>query len=285
MEVVRISDPKAYLKLVETMLLKKEASNNLPLGIVNRIVGSKENAVDQNHPYFGIVKEKGEAVYAFMQTPPHNLILADVDNLPSSTIQSIAEHLYNEEVMLPGVIGPSRLAQQFVDSWKQLTKVETSIEMEQFVYRLDQLIEPPIVEGELVKASDANSKLIAKWLIAFGEEAHVPTTTEQAEQMAARFIEVQSVYLWKVNGTYVSMVNQSRKSKHGASINAVYTPNEYKGNGYATASVAELSKRLLQQGNQFCSLFADADNPISNHIYKKMGYRVVSDSTVYNLKS
>jgi predicted GNAT family acetyltransferase len=55
----------------------------------------------------------------------------------------------------------------------------------------------------------------------------------------------------------------------------VYTPPHYRNRGYAAACVAALSKRLLDSGRKFCALFADAENPISNGIYRKIGYRDV----------
>ena len=42
--------------------------------------------------------------------------------------------------------------------------------------------------------------------------------------------------------------------------------------GYASSVVAELSQALLNRGNKFCCLFADAENPISCGIYRKIGY-------------
>lgn len=77
------------------------------------------------------------------------------------------------------------------------------------------------------------------------------------------------------------MVNRSRKTKNGATINAVFTLDEYKRNGYATSSVAALSTKLLVEGARFCSLYTDADYPTSNRIYKKIGYYEVGTSVVY----
>jgi predicted GNAT family acetyltransferase len=55
-------------------------------------------------------------------------------------------------------------------------------------------------------------------------------------------------------------------------VNGVYTPNHYRGKDYASSVVAELSRMLLERGNKFCCLFADAKNPISCSIYRKIGY-------------
>lgn len=36
--------------------------------------------------------------------------------------------------------------------------------------------------------------------------------------------------------------------------------------------MAELSQRELDAGQSWCSLFTDAANPMSNHIYIEIGY-------------
>jgi hypothetical protein len=61
----------------------------------------------------------------------------------------------------------------------------------------------------------------------------------------------------------------------------VYTPAELRGRGYATACVATLSQQLLAEGYLFCTLFTDLSNPVSNHIYEKIGYTAVADFHEY----
>jgi predicted GNAT family acetyltransferase len=66
-------------------------------------------------------------------------------------------------------------------------------------------------------------------------------------------------------------------------VNAVYTPPELRGQGYATATVAALSHLLLDRGYRFCCLYTDLANPTSNAIYQRIGYRPVTDSSVYRI--
>ena len=61
-----------------------------------------------------------------------------------------------------------------------------------------------------------------------------------------------------------------------ARVGPVYTPNEQRGRGYASAAVAEVSQRILAGGARAC-LFTDQANPISNRIYEALGYRPVVD--------
>ena len=63
----------------------------------------------------------------------------------------------------------------------------------------------------------------------------------------------------------------------GVRIGAVYTPPEHRRRGYATATVASLSRAMLDRGRRACYLFTDLANPTSNHIYAEIGYEPVCD--------
>lgn len=56
-------------------------------------------------------------------------------------------------------------------------------------------------------------------------------------------------------------------------VAAVYTPPEERGRGYATALVTALCRRVLAMGKAYVCLFVDDRNPISNHVYEKIGFR------------
>lgn len=271
-------DIQAYVDLVEPLLLKKEACNNLMLGILKRITEGKSVYQDI---YLGYVEEDGEVIFAFMQTPPNNWIFPDIESIPDEIPKEIARFLGNENVEVPGILGPDSLVKPFVAEWEMLNEVTSSIHMKQLVYQLDVVNEVPRTAGKLVEARNTDHGLIADWLVQFGEEANAVMTKEAAGNLATQFLENRSVYLWEVNGQPVSMVNRSRRTKHGSTVNAVFTPDEHKRNGFATSSVAALSEKLLADEAQFCSLYTDADYPTSNRIYKKIGYYEVGSSVVY----
>src|SRR5438876_114270 len=79
----------------------------------------------------------------------------------------------------------------------------------------------------------------------------------------------------------VALTSVVGHTPHGARIGAVYTPPELRRRGYATALVADVSRRQLAEGKRFCFLFTDLANPISNSIYPKVGYRPVADFREY----
>jgi len=62
-------------------------------------------------------------------------------------------------------------------------------------------------------------------------------------------------------------------------VNLVYTPPSNRSQGYATSLVSALSSRLLESGYRCCTLFTDLSNPVSNGIYRKIGYEYAGDFT------
>lgn len=95
-----------------------------------------------------------------------------------------------------------------------------------------------------------------------------------------KFLDDRTLYIWE-DGIPVSQAATGRKTLNGAVVNAVYTPPYYRGKGYASSCVASLSKQLLESGYKFCCLFTDRNNPVSNGIYMKIGYKPVGDYDEY----
>ena len=83
------------------------------------------------------------------------------------------------------------------------------------------------------------------------------------------------------NNIPVTIVRKSGKTPNGNLVDLVYTPPSLRKKGFATESVAHLSKLLLDEGNKFCFLFTDLINPISNSIYQKIGYKPIIDVDHY----
>ncbi|WP_179107264.1 GNAT family N-acetyltransferase [Sediminibacillus massiliensis] len=286
MEVLLNSNPEDFCEKAEPLLLPKEACNNLALGLLNRLKENVQGPMEAK-PYLGMVKKKGELIYIFLQTPPNNLILPEVANADEAVYEKIAEYLHKQGIVIPGVLGPKKAALAFATHWRKLTGEAFEVHMEQLIYRLESVSVRAVDKGRgsLKRADKEHQNLIMKWLVLFGQEAGEPILEVQAEKMADNFISTGSCYLWMVDHNPVAMVNQSRKSKNGVTINGVYTPNEHKRKGYATAAVAALSQQLLDQGYSFCSLYTDKSNPTSNSIYSKIGYQPVGESIVYQFQT
>jgi predicted GNAT family acetyltransferase len=77
------------------------------------------------------------------------------------------------------------------------------------------------------------------------------------------------------------MVGFGGETPSGIRISWVYTPPSRRRQGYASALVAAMSQKLLDEGRKFCFLYTDLANPTSNSIYQRLGYQPVGDSMYY----
>ncbi|WP_028784198.1 GNAT family N-acetyltransferase [Thalassobacillus devorans] len=278
MEVKTYQDPQVYYEKVEPLLMQKEALNNLPLGIAERLKSQPSEAD------LLTLEESGEVVYTLLHTMRNQWVLPAC-TAEQSVFQTAADFLYHNNYPVSGVVGEKQGATKFIHAYTKRSSRNSRVHMNKYVYRLDALQPIALKEGKLRVAVKADTDLIADWLYRFGMETGETSIKEDAEVLAGRMITAGTMHLWMVDGEPVSLVNQSRSTRNGATVNAVYTPDREKGKGYATSAVWSLTKKLLNQGFQFCSLYTDADNPVSNSIYKKIGYFPIGESVVYRFNS
>jgi len=138
--------------------------------------------------------------------------------------------------------------------------------------RLDKLAEYKKAPGFCRMLTEDDLTFTPSWEHAFCVDCHLPefTFAENEARIRTR-LGKDSHFIWE-DGQPVAQAVFGRETPNGAVVNWVYTPPMYRGCGYATSVVAELSDTLLKRGKNFCCLFADADNPISRGVYSKLGY-------------
>ncbi|MGI6617918.1 MAG: GNAT family N-acetyltransferase [Saccharofermentanales bacterium] len=71
-----------------------------------------------------------------------------------------------------------------------------------------------------------------------------------------------------------------RHVRQGTGSGFVYTSPYFRGKGYASSILAQLSQMALDKGFKKCALYTDLSNPTSNSIYTKIGDVPVCDSLV-----
>ncbi|MBN1992985.1 MAG: GNAT family N-acetyltransferase [Anaerolineae bacterium] len=234
----------------------------------------------KTRPYFITISTETELVLAAVQTPPYNLVIYGRRHDCDRAFALLAQNLWADQQMLPGVLGPAPIAETFAQSWANIAGTKYRAGMRQRIYELKSVVPPPSTPGHmrLARAGDAN--LITQWALAFQTEALTPGHPTQTRAAIEQRIGDQEIYLWQ-DARPVSMAAKARPVSNGIAVSLVYTPPEFRRQGYATACVAALSQLLLDSGRQYCSLFTDLSNPTSNHIYRKIGYTPVCDFNEY----
>jgi predicted GNAT family acetyltransferase len=178
--------------------------------------------------------------------------------------------------VLPGVLGPSDTARAFGDLWCSKTGQDWVVGMEQRIHKLTQVRAVEMSAGRMIRAGTGHLGLATRWFREFARETGVSDVDPR--HAAKRRIDRQRLYLW-MHEEIVAMAGWSGTTRNGVRVNAVYTPPESRGLGYATSCVATLSRQILKSGREFCCLYTDLANPTSNAIYQRIGYEPVCDAS------
>ena len=265
--VGRHPDADVFLERSQEFLMRDEAENVLMLGLAS---GRPEDAL------LLTVERERQLVMAALQSG-RNMI---VSRGPASAVEALVDHLTADGISLPGVTGPVEAAGRFSDLWCARTGQGARLHMNMRVGQITEVVVPERPSGVFRQAAASDISLLAEWNEAFNVETRLEATRPGREVVTGPVGEGR-LYVWEDGGP-VSMAGWAGLTPGGVRIGYVYTPPKYRGRGYASACVADLSQLLLDRGRRFCALFTDLANPISNRIYARMGYKPVCDFAEYN---
>lgn len=216
-------------------------------------------------------------VLGALQTPPFRVSLADFgDGEPAAT--ALAAHLAQHSKRVPGVMGDERLTDSFAHAWCAVTGQRQGDAgahgRNQNLYQIERVVPPRGVAGRMRPVMPAERDLLVRWEQGFADDAALPPG-ERDPAFVARLVDAglpQNVFsFWEVDGAPRATARLRPIAQIGARVSGVYTPPSERGHGYAAALTAALSQAVLDRG-QFCCLFADAANPLTNRIYQRIGY-------------
>ncbi|CRK82089.1 GNAT family N-acetyltransferase [Neobacillus massiliamazoniensis] len=210
----------------------------------------------------------------FAQTPGHNgwlWISREVAKVErKSMIEELAIHL--KGVSLPGISSEPEITAMFAEVFSNRNGIPFYSDMTLEAYHCPKVIKPVNVTGKLQKATQQNVVVIAEYLAGFLNDA-LGTKVEPNTQLdkAKTMVDAGGLYHWMVDDQPVSMANISHRSPRHARINTVYTPDEHRKKGYASALVAELCC-IIETEKLVPMLYADIKNPTSNKVYQNIGF-------------
>lgn len=280
MDLVRFDDPRAFLAAAGAFLEAREADHNLLLGISGDLAAGRHFGDDPL--YLVQMIEAGRTLAVAIRTPPHNLVLSQVDDF--GALPPLARDVLNDS-RPPGLLAPVLVGEGFTKIWRTMTGERATVTMRERIYRLERVRAIQAVEGVPRHIREEDRPTVVPWLRAFSEEALGETNTDAERDFERRLSgppKRTAMWLWEVNGRAVSIAGYGSPTPHGMRVGPVYTPRHERGRGYATALVAAVSQWLLHCGREFVFLFTDLSNPTSNHIYETIGYEPVTDVHQYS---
>jgi predicted GNAT family acetyltransferase len=278
-DVHRYQDPAEFLRHAGEFLAAREAEHNLILGLSSRL--KQDPLAFGEAPYLAVVKEGEQVVAAALRTPPHNLVLSEIDD--HAALEPLCADVLLAFGSLPGVTGPTEEAARFVELWRGATGARGRRAIAERIFRAESVEPPPGVAGRMRPYAEPDRELALRWLDAFGTEA-LPDAHpgSAAGALAHRLEDPEGGYVFWEDGEPVCIAGFGGSTPNGIRIGPVYTPPELRGRGYGSALTAALTQQLLDGGRRFCFLFTDLANPTSNSIYQRIGYRPVSDVDLWS---
>ena len=282
LRVQRFHRAEAFLEAAGDFLTAREAEHNLLLGIAGTLVARPH--IYPQPPYLAAVMRGHEVVGVGLRTPPHGVVLSEVDeDVAVELLAADAAELYAE---LPSVFGPTEASRRFAELWERGSGQVARKGMAQRAFRAERVRPAAEVPGAMRRAGEMDRDLLVDWIAAFQTDVGQGPPGRPPEEAVDDYLtrgESGGIYLWE-DGEPVSVAGCGSPTPSGIRVGPVYTPPERRGRGYASALTAELTATLLAGGRRFRFLFTDRANPTSNRIYQRIGYEPVTDVDEYRFE-
>jgi uncharacterized protein len=278
MKIKKYSSADDFLADNHKFLYKKEAANNLMIGITEGMRGMEI----QDDVLLSSITEGADTLLVSLLTPPRDLLMVSKE-VNAKIIALLIDDLIAQNAEVPGILAESSTADLFCDLWQKRTGANPTLFRRERIHQLLKCREIKISSGYMRLACEADVDQIAGWIAQFHVAINEHIDPDAAKKMAESKIQNEKIFVWDLDNI-VSMCASARESINGKTINLVYTPPENRSHGYATSCVYSLCRQILGEGKKFCSLFTDLDNPTSNSIYGKIGFEPVLDYLHYRFQ-
>lgn len=275
MEFKKYSNIKDFCDENLSLLLEKEWLNNL---IVGNCFDALENGGEEDWILARITNENKTELIILYRKPWKVLMYSPTENTSDELYKFAAEEMYKIDKNLLGVNTDNSFAEKFAKHYTKLANKEYKILFPMRILLLENIIEGKLIENALLREIKPEDKELAiEWIDKFHREAlNENYDREKLEEKFENYVS-RGYYLLEVDGEVVSQAVFARKLQNGKSISMVYTPKHLRGKGYAYNCVYLLTKKSMDEGAKYCVLYTDDSNPISNHVYEKIGYERKSD--------
>lgn len=219
--------------------------------------------------------EAGEVCGVVFQSPL--TYVATITPMPAAVSEACVDLLVREGAELPGVNGEAGSTARFAGQWSERTKSGARPDQGLRIYEAQSIQMPPGVPGGLRRAALSDRTRIGELLRGFQEDTG---EARPDDPVTDRRIAAGQFWLWE-DPPALSMAALTPPILGVCRVQAVYTPPEWRNRGYAGAGVARLSAQTLESGHR-CILYTDLGNPISNSVYRRIGYRPVAECLRYS---
>lgn len=275
MRLIEFSDATTFLERTRGFLLESEGENNLLLS--SALTLARSSAQRSSRLSFFIVEDQSQVSCAALNASDRRLLLSAAS---PDAARFMGSELARRETRVRGLLGPESSTESLCNGFSEglgpsSVRARFELRLSQNVMRLDSPRPFDTSPGLFRTAKGKDLKGILKWSFNFVKECGLDERPEETEEMVHRYLENRQLFLWEYGGVAVAMAGYGGVTPGGARVNMVYTDPAHRARGYAGTLVHLLSRKLMSEGHKSCFLFCDARDPIANHVYRKLGYKII----------
>jgi GNAT superfamily N-acetyltransferase len=283
-----IDDPDAFLAAARNLLATEPVEGTVMVTVSDRLRRELADGLPlpTAFPVWWVVErdDRGQVVGAGMRTAPFEPHPVYLMRLRIEAAEQLARTLHERGELVRGVNGSLPAVEAFAAETTRIAGASYHVAEHTRLWVLGELHEPAPPPGRLRLAEERDVDQVVAWYDAFGRDAAEqagrssphPAPDENHDSILRRIAD-GTVWVWNdASGVLVHVTGASRPIFGVSRIGPVYTPREQRGRGYAGATVAAVSRRLLDEDARVC-LFTDQANPVSNALYERLGFRPVVD--------
>ncbi|WP_328462295.1 GNAT family N-acetyltransferase [Streptomyces sp. NBC_00448] len=271
-------DIDELLRHAGDFLRSRPALHTIPLTVMETLRTRGAAAFGGVAPVFGRLERAGE-----VRAVLHLLRRLNLTPLTPEQADALAAHLAGTGRLLTGVSADHDTATAFAEAWQRHTDATPTPLSRLHLYRLASLTPPhPLPTGRAREAGDQDHEHIVRWCGEFVDAVGEATTVDAAGWAATRFAGKQYTFWETPDGAPVAMAGRTPLIAGQIRVDPVYTPLRLRGHGYAAAVTLAAGRAALSAGATDVVLFADAANPTSNRLYRRIGFRPLADFTTYD---
>lgn len=275
MQFNKYEDINIFWNDTKELLEKEEWYNCLMIG--NCMEGIEKGRVD----WFlaTITNDNGNIELIMLYRKPWKLILYSPSyNYSDEILEFAANEIYKYDKELLGINSEKSVANKFAKYYCDLSNMKYLVHTGLRILLLESIENGKLLNDVIYRKATLDDKeILVKYIQNFMKDAlNEECDYEEAEEKFNKYFE-KGYYVLEKDNKIICQANTSRIMKYGKCVSSVYTPKEERGKSYAYNLIYRISKELLDKGDKYCVLYTDDANPISNHVYEKIGYKRKSD--------
>lgn len=283
-EVKYTKNPNQLLNEAEKYLVSKPVHNNLILTMLK--YGRKDDEVGG----YWIINDTTNVVGVCVQPSINSRGI--ISSMSTEAVQCLVEDIYKTNIHLSGIGGEVSVAASFAGEWAERNKRPVIPFLGLRLYELKCIKSSINNNGYMRNASIDDRELLIDWVYDLTlESGEYQDSTDpdilhkrrtETSQFIDRNISSGNIWLWN-NPIPVSMLISTPEIHGVVRIEKVYTPPKQRQKGYASDCVGQISKQIHNEGYRSI-LYTDLTNPVSNSIYRKIGYNAIAEIIQYRFE-